>query len=30
MEKFDYGAEDAVPAMYDYQKRDIAEEFGIV
>lgn len=29
-EKLDYGAEDVVPAMYGYQKRDIAEEFGIV
>lgn len=28
-EELDYGAEDIVPAMYDYQKRDIAEEFGI-
>ena len=30
MEKLDYGAEDVLPTMYDYQKRDIAEEFGIV
>ncbi len=29
-EELDYGAEDVVPDMYDYQKRDIAEEFGIV
>ncbi len=28
-EELDYGAEDVVPEMYDYQKRDIAEEFGI-
>ncbi len=28
-EELDYGAEDVVPDMYDYQKRDIAEEFGI-
>ncbi len=28
-EKLDYGAEDVIPSMYDYQKRDIAEEFGI-
>ena len=30
MEKLDYGAEDVLPVMYDYQKRDIAEEFEIV
>lgn len=30
MEELDYGAEDIVPDMYDYQKRDIADEFGIV
>jgi len=30
MEKLDYGAEDVLPTMYDYQKRDIAEEFEIV
>jgi hypothetical protein len=29
-EELDYGVEDVVPDMYDYQKRDIAEEFGIV
>lgn len=30
MEELDYGAEDVLPVMYDYQKRDIAEEFEIV
>ena len=30
MEELNYGAEDVLPVMYDYQKRDIAEEFGIV
>ena len=30
MEKLDYGAEDVLPTMYDYHKRDIAEEFNIV
>lgn len=30
MEELDYGAEDLLPVMYDYQKRDIAEEFEIV
>ena len=30
MEELDYGAEDVLPTMYDYHKRDIAEEFGIV
>lgn len=30
MEEPDYGAEDVLPVMYDYQKRDIAEEFEIV
>ena len=30
MGKLDYGAEDVLPVMYDYQKRDIAEEFDIV
>lgn len=30
MEELDYGAEDIVPDIYDYQKRDIADEFGIV
>lgn len=29
-EKLDYGAEEVVPMMYNYQKRDIAEKFGIV
>ena len=29
-EKLDYGAEEIVPMMYNYQKRDITEEFGIV
>ncbi len=29
-EELDYGAEDVIPSMYDYQKRDITEEFGIV
>ena len=28
-EELDYSAEDVIPSMYDYQKRDIAEEFGI-
>ncbi len=30
MEELNYGAEDVLPVMYDYQKRDIAEKFGIV
>lgn len=30
MEKLDYSAEDVLPTMYDYHKRDIAEEFKIV
>lgn len=30
MEELDYGAEDVLPDMYDYQKRDIADEFEIV
>lgn len=30
MEELDYGAEDVLPTMYDYHKRDIAEEFEIV
>ena len=30
MEELDYGAEDVLPTMYDYHKRDIAEEFNIV
>lgn len=30
MEELDYGAENVLPVMYDYQKRDIAEEFEIV
>lgn len=30
MEELDYGAEDVLSTMYDYHKRDIAEEFGIV
>lgn len=29
-EKLDYGAEEVIPMMYNYQKRDITEEFGIV
>lgn len=29
-EELDYGAEEVVPMMYNYQKRDITEEFGIV
>lgn len=29
-EELDYGAEEIVPMMYNYQKRDIMEEFGIV
>ena len=29
-EKLDYGAEKVVPMMYNYQKRDITEMFGIV
>lgn len=29
-EILDYGAEDVIPMMYNYQKRDIAEKFGIV
>ena len=29
-EKLDYGAEEVVPMMYNYQKRDITEEFGSV
>lgn len=29
VEKLDYGAEEVIPTMYDYQKRDIADEFGI-
>ncbi len=29
IEELDYSAEDVIPSMYDYQKRDIAEEFGI-
>lgn len=29
-EKLDYGAEEVVPMIYNYQKRDIAEKFGIV
>lgn len=29
-EKLDYGTEEVVPMMYNYQKRDIAEKFGIV
>ena len=30
MEELDYGAEEVLPTMCDYQKRDIAEELGIV
>lgn len=30
MEELDYGAEDVLPTMYDYHKKDIAEEFEIV
>lgn len=30
MEKLDYDAADSVPEMYDFQKRDIADEFEIV
>ena len=30
MEELDYGVEDVLPTMYDYHKRDIAEEFNIV
>lgn len=30
MEKLDYGAEDVLPTMCDYHKKDIAEEFEIV
>lgn len=30
MEKLDYGVEDVLPTMYDYHKKDIAEEFEIV
>lgn len=30
MEELDYGAEDMLPTMYDYHKKDIAEEFEIV
>ena len=30
MEELDYSAEDVRPVMYDYQKRDIDEEFRIV
>lgn len=30
MEELDYGAEDVLPDMYDYHKRDIADEFEIV
>ena len=30
MEELDYDAEDVLPVMYDYHKRDIAEEFKIV
>lgn len=30
MEELNYGAEDVLPVMYDYRKRDIAEEFEIV
>lgn len=29
-EKLDYGTEEVVPMMYNYQKRDIAEKFEIV
>lgn len=29
-EELDYGAEEVVPMMYNYQKKDITEEFGIV
>ena len=30
MEELDYGAEDVLPTMYDYHKKDIAEGFEIV
>lgn len=30
MEELDYGAEDVLPVIYDYQKRDIDAEFDIV
>ena len=30
MEGLDYGADDVLPTMYDYHKKDIAEEFEIV
>lgn len=29
-EELDYAAEEVIPVMYNYEKRDIAEEFGIV
>ena len=29
-EELDYGAEEVIPVMYNYEKRDIAREFGIV
>lgn len=29
-EDLDYSAEEVIPVMYNYEKRDIAEEFGIV
>lgn len=29
-EELDYSAEEVIPVMYNYEKRDIAEEFGIV
>lgn len=29
-EELDYSAEEVIPVMYNYQKRDITEEFGIV